>query len=195
MTGDFVALTILHPVDVMSAASPKVKKAKVPAAHPPVADMIKAALVAHNDRKGTSLVLIKKHIAANFKVDVERIASHIRKALVHGVESGSLIRVGNKGQGASGSFKIADKKVAEKKSKATKSAKPKASAAAKKPKVTKAKSPKVAKPKKVATPKKAAVKAKVAKAKTVKKASAAAAAKKPKAATAKKPASKKAVKA
>ncbi len=180
----------------MSAAAPKVKKAKAPAAHPPVAEMIKAAIVAHKDRKGTSLATIKKHIEGHFKVDMVRMAPHIRRGIVHGVTSGALLRVGNKGQGASGSFKIAEKKAAEKKPKVVKAKKPKATpkkaAAAKKPKAAAAKKPKAAsKPKKVKTPKKAAApKPKVAKAKAAPKKAAAA---KPKAT--KKPAAKKAVKA
>lgn len=190
------------------SAAPKVKKSKAPADHPPVADMIKAAIVAHKDRKGTSLATIKKHIASAFKVDMVRMAPHIRRGIVHGVASGALVRVGNKGQGASGSFKIAEKAI-EKKPKVAKAKKPAApKKVAAEPKVAKPKAtpkkkapaavakPKVAKAK--ATPKKkapAAPKPKVVKPKKPAAPKKAAAAPKPKVVKAKKPAAKKAVKA
>ena len=46
----------------------KVKKPKVAGAHPPVGDMIVAAIKALNERGGSSLSAIKKYIAANYKV-------------------------------------------------------------------------------------------------------------------------------
>ncbi|KAH9592150.1 hypothetical protein MS3_00004177 [Schistosoma haematobium] len=132
---------------------PKSSKPKMPASHPPVVNMITAAILAVKDRKGSSLATIKKYIAANYKFDVEKQAAHIRRAIVHGVEKGAFIRVGNKGKGASGSFKVAEKKIVDAKPKV---AKPKTKApSAVKPKSTpkKPKEKKVTKPK-VKTPKK-----------------------------------------
>merc|ERR1711974_492568 len=147
-----------------AAAAPKAKKAaakpKKPAAHPPSSAMVKAAIKALADKKGSSLAAIKKYVAANYKVDIVKIAPHIRKALKKGVETKALIQV-------KGSYKAAkEEKV-------------------KKPKVKKA-PPKraAAKPaKKAKTPKKAA---KPAKKPAAKKAPAKKAAAKPKKASPKK---------
>ncbi|KAA0197468.1 Histone deacetylase [Fasciolopsis buskii] len=160
---------------VAPAKKPKTAKPKVPATHPPVIDMVKAAIIAAKDRKGTSLPTIKKFIAANYKVDVEKLGPHIRRGIVHAVEKGVLVRVGNKGKGASGSFKLGEKKTAEHKPKPVKKPKapkvkkattPKKPKAAKKPAKPKAKTPskpkavkaKKATPKKPKTPKKPAAK-------------------------------------
>ncbi|XP_066304497.1 histone H1-like [Branchiostoma lanceolatum] len=143
----------------MSAPAPSPKKAKkapkAPAAHPPTTAMVTAALEALKDRKGSSLLAIKKYIAGNYKFDVEKKGHFIKRALKALVEKGTLIQV--KGTGASGSFKInvAAKKAAEKAAK-----KPVAKKPVKKPAAKKAAKPKTAKPKKTAakkatTPKKA----------------------------------------
>ncbi|KAA3671367.1 uncharacterized protein DEA37_0003207 [Paragonimus westermani] len=145
----------------------KAAKPKVPASHPPVIDMVKAAIMDAKDRKGTSLPTIEKYIAAAYKVDVEKLRPHIRRGIVHAVEENILVRVGNKGKGASGSFKVADKKVTETKPKALKKPKavkakktatpnkPKATKAPAKPKVKTSRPNATKKPKKAAaTPKK-----------------------------------------
>merc|ERR1712157_492660 len=136
----------------MGAAKPK-----KPAAHPPSSAMVKAAIKALADKKGSSLAAIKKYVAANYKVDIVKISPFIRKALKNGVESKALVQV-------KGSYKFAKeaKKPKAKKPKAAKKAKsPKK---AKKPAAKKPKSPKkAAKPKKAKTPKKAAAKPKPAK--------------------------------
>ncbi|VDP32302.1 unnamed protein product [Schistosoma mattheei] len=95
---------------VSASVTVPVKKPKVPGSHPPVINMITAAILAVKDRKGSSLATIKKYIAANYKFDVEKQTAHIRRAIVHGVEKGAFTRVGNKGKGASGSFNVAEKK-------------------------------------------------------------------------------------
>merc|ERR1719384_2863001 len=95
--------------------------------------MVKAAIKALADKKGSSLAAIKKYVAANYKVDIVKISPFIRKALKKGVEAKAILKV-------KGSYKLAKE-----------AKKPKA----KKPK--KAKSPKkAAKPKKAKSPKKAA---------------------------------------
>ena len=111
---------------VEAAAKPKTpaKKAakpKKPAAHPPSSAMVKAAIKALADKKGSSLAAIKKYIAANYKVDIVKISPFIRKALKKGVEGKALIQV-------KGSYKLAKE--------------------AKKPKAKKPKKPKAKKPKK-----------------------------------------------
>ena len=136
----------------------KAAKPKKPAAHPPTASMVKAAIKALKERNGSSLPAIKKYIAANYKYDTVKNARFINKALKAGAEKGELTKV-------KGSFKISAKAKEEKKPKAKK---PKAKKpAAKKPAgEKKAKSPKkkaAAKPKKAKTPKKAAAKKPAAK--------------------------------
>merc|ERR1719507_2877470 len=111
--------------------------------------MVKAAIKALADKKGSSLAAIKKYVAANYKVDIVKISPFIRKALKKAVVDKALVQV-------KGSYKLAKE--------AKKPAKPKAKKA-KKPKAKKPKSPKkaAAKPKKAKTPKKAAAKPKPAK--------------------------------
>merc|ERR1712076_239284 len=105
-------------------AAPKAKKAaakpKKPSAHPPSSAMVKAAIKALADKKGSSLAAIKKYVAANYKVDIVKISPFIRKALKKAVVDKALIQV-------KGSYKLAKE--------------------AKKPKVKKAKKPKAKKPK------------------------------------------------
>ena len=147
-------------VDAKSPAK-KAAKPKKPAAHPPTASMVKAAIKALKERNGSSLPAIKKYIAANYKYDVVKNARFINKALKKMSEDGVLTKV-------KGSFKLSAKAKEEKKAKKPKAKKPKA----KKPKTPKktgekkAKSPKkkaAAKPKKAKTPKKPAAKKPAAK--------------------------------
>jgi len=170
--------------DAAAAPAPakKATKPKKPADHPPVAQMVSAAISNLKERKGSSLAAIKKYIAANNKVDMDRIAPFIRRYLKKAVADGKLQQT--KGTGASGSFKLV-KKAEEKPKKKVAAKKPKA---AKKPAAKKAKTPKKAAKKPAAkkakkSPKKAAKKTP----KKEKKAKSAAKPKKPKAKTAKSP--------
>ena len=171
-----VPLAMAAAADAVSAApkkAPATKKPKTKPAHPKTSDMVMQAVRASKDRKGSSLVAIKKSIAASNKIDVDKkLSLFIRKFLKKAVADGLLIQV--KGTGASGSFKLpaAEKakkakpaaspkkaKVTAKKAKATTPKKPKAKAkkATKSPKKPKAPKPKkaVSKPKaKKAAPKK-----------------------------------------
>ena len=79
-------------------------KKKAPATHPTCIDMIVAAIGNLKEKNGSSAQAIKKYIAANYNVDMEKLATHIRKALVTGVEKGKLVQT--KGKGAAGSFKL-----------------------------------------------------------------------------------------
>merc|ERR1712045_822578 len=162
---------------MVDAAAPAAEKKKAPAkprakpTHPKTSEMVVAAVKALKERTGSSLAAIKKYIAANYKVDIVKLAPFIRKALKKGVESKQLVMV-------KASYKLSKEAKVEKKpkKKVVKKKKP----AAKKPKTPKKKPA----AKKAKTPKKAAAK----KAKTPKKAAKKPAAKKP---AAKKPAAKK----
>ena len=119
--------------DAAPAPAKKVAKAKKPAKkadHPSTAAMVVAAITALKDRKGSSRSAIKKYIAANYKVDVAKLAPFVRRFLKKAVADGKLAQV--KGTGASGSFKLA-KVEKVKKVKKPKAKKPAAKKAAKKP--------------------------------------------------------------
>uniref|UniRef100_F1L5J8 Histone H1.X n=1 Tax=Ascaris suum TaxID=6253 RepID=F1L5J8_ASCSU len=123
--GQVTASTALTPVsspaaDAVAAAPttkgtrkrgrPKSTKTKMFATHPGYQQMIKAAILAINDKKGSSRAAILKHIAQNFKLgeQLPTINAHLRQALRRGVESGFLKHT--KGTGASGSFLLAEPK-------------------------------------------------------------------------------------
>merc|ERR1712242_454202 len=128
--------------------APAAKKPKAKPTHPPTSAMVAAAIKALKERNGSSLPAIKKYIAANYKVDVVKLAPFIRKALKKGVESKKIIKV-------KASFKLA-KEEKKPKAKKPKAKKPKAKKPAKK--AAAKKSPKKAAKKAKATPKKAAKK-------------------------------------
>merc|ERR1712141_315792 len=67
--------------------------------------MVKAAIEGLKERKGSSLVAIKKYIATNYKIDPSKHSHFIKKALTSGVEKKTIVQT--KGTGASGSFKLA----------------------------------------------------------------------------------------
>merc|ERR1719266_2157004 len=115
-----------------AAAKPaKAKKAAKPAAHPPYANMIVAAIKALKDKKGSSRQAILKYVVANNKVaDADKAAVRVKLAL-------RKLVAAKKG---AGSFKLPAKEPAAKKPKAKKANKPKAAKkpAAKKPAAKKA---------------------------------------------------------
>merc|ERR1712018_965043 len=140
--GEFLSVGVLLHTMVEAAAAPAVEaKAKAPAkprakaTHPKSSEMVVAAIKALKERTGSSLAAIKKYIAANYKVDIVKIAPFIRKALKKGVESKQLVMV-------KASYKLSKeakvekkpkKKVVKKKKPAAKKAKTPKKAAAKKP--------------------------------------------------------------
>lgn len=81
------------------------KKPRSIATHPPTAEMVNKAIVELKERGGSSLQAIKKYLAANYKVDAEKLAPFIKKYLKGAVVNGKLVQT--KGKGASGSFKLA----------------------------------------------------------------------------------------
>ena len=140
-------------------AKPKAKKApKKPASHPKYSEMIAKAITALKERGGSSRIAILKHIMANNNVgkDPHAVNPHLKMALKRGVAKGTLKQ--SKGTGASGSFRLGEKKAAKKKApKAKKPKSPKKKKVAKKPAgEKKPKAKKAAKPKKAKSPKKAA---------------------------------------
>lgn len=84
------------------AAAPKkiTRKPVKPSEHPPVAVMVKAALASLKDRKGSSLVAIKKYILTSYKgIDMVRVAPFIRRSLKKAVDDGDFVQI-------KGSYKI-----------------------------------------------------------------------------------------
>merc|ERR1711937_1036931 len=124
--------------NMTDAAAPKAKKAakpKVPAAHPPYATMIAAALKGLGDKKGSSRQAILKYVVANNKVDAAKAAVRVRLALA------KMVAAAAAGKKGAGSFKLAAAPKKEKKVKKPKAKKPKAKKpkkAAKKPAAKKA---------------------------------------------------------
>ncbi|XP_065078022.1 histone H1A, sperm-like [Ochlerotatus camptorhynchus] len=101
----------VHPVHALGkapkkakAASKGEKKTKALATHPPVNEMVVAALKTLKERHGTSLQAVKKYIGANYQCDVAKLSTFIKKSLKSGVANGKLVQT--KGTGASGSFKL-----------------------------------------------------------------------------------------
>ena len=151
---------------VKAKATPKkkaaAKKEKAPAAHPKYVDMAVSAIGGLKERNGSSRQAIIKYILSHFNVghDAKAVNTHLKLALKRAVTQGKIKHA--KGQGASGSFKLAEPKAkpaaAPKKSPAKKVAaakKPKAAASAKK-----AKSPAKAKAEKAPKTKKSPAKPK-----------------------------------
>ncbi len=104
---------IIKMADIATTASPvkniaAAKKPKVPAVHPPFADMIVAALKSLKDRTGSSRQAILKYICANYKVTADKAGVHLKMALKRGVTGGLLKMARSSGKGA-GSYKIGDK--------------------------------------------------------------------------------------
>merc|ERR1711981_1343693 len=122
----------------MAAAAPKVKKAKAPAAHPPYASMITAAIKALGDKKGSSRQAILKYVVANNKVDAAKAAVRVRLALKKMIAAKKVVAAAAAGKKGAGSFKLPAKEPKAKKPKAKKPKK------AKKPAAKKAKKPKKA---------------------------------------------------
>ena len=149
-----------------TSAAPKAKKAsakpKAPATHPPYPYMIKDAVKALAEKKGSSRQAILKYICANNKVDVEKAPNRVRISLKKLVEAEVLVAGAAAGKKGAGSFKLAAKEPKPKKlvpkktaSKKTKEAK---KSTAKKPKAAKKPAAKKAVPKKKPTAKKPASK-------------------------------------
>merc|ERR1739848_160020 len=137
-----LALPVLQHTSTMAEEkAPKVTKAAKPAAHPPYANMIVAAIKALKDKKGSSRQAILKYIVANNKVaDADKAAVRVKLALRKLVAAKKVVPAAAAGKKGAGSFKLPAKEPAAKKPKAKKAEKPKAAKkpAAKKPAAKKA---------------------------------------------------------
>merc|ERR1711872_93805 len=120
--------SVTPPITMSAAAAPK-KAKKAPAAHPPYASMITAAIKALGDKKGSSRQAILKYVVANNKVDAAKAAVRVRLALKKMIAA-------KKG---AGSFKLPAKEPKAKKAKKPKAKKPKKAKKVKKPAAKKAK--------------------------------------------------------
>merc|ERR1711931_260465 len=102
------------------AAAPKVKKAtkpKTPAAHPPYATMITAAIKGLGDKKGSSRQAIFKYVVANNKVDAAKAAVRVRLALKKMIAAKKVVAAAAAGKKGAGSFKLPAKEPKAKKAK------------------------------------------------------------------------------
>merc|ERR1719219_1349907 len=125
-----------------AAAKPKAKKAAKPAAHPPYASMITAAIKKLADKKGSSRQAILKAVIAGNKVDPAKAGVRVKLALRKMIASKKIVAAAAAGRKGAGSYKLPAKAPKAKKPKAKKAKKPKAKKAAKKPAAKKAAKPK-----------------------------------------------------
>ncbi|XP_050524476.1 histone H1, orphon-like [Daktulosphaira vitifoliae] len=80
------------------------KAKKVTASHPTTATMVLEALKELKEKKGSSIITIKKFLNANYKVDTTKLGPFIKKFLVTAVADGQILQT--KGKGANGHFKL-----------------------------------------------------------------------------------------
>ncbi|RHZ56069.1 hypothetical protein Glove_406g33 [Diversispora epigaea] len=121
-----------------STAKPKPKKAATVTSHPRYEDMIRDAIIALKERKGSSRQRIKKYILTTFKLpDNSVTSSRLRLAINKGVDKGTFVFL----NGPSGTIKLVKKDAVkkDKKEPEKKEVKPKKAAEKKevKPKVEK----------------------------------------------------------
>ncbi|KAF0492624.1 histone H1-delta-like [Gigaspora margarita] len=97
-----------------TSSTPRTKKAANPPAHPKYEDMIRDAIVALKDRKGSSRQAIKKYIISSYKLPDNTITNNrLRIAINKGVEKG-LFAFYN---GPSGTIKLVKKEPVKKEKK------------------------------------------------------------------------------
>ncbi|XP_031977087.1 histone H1.8 [Corvus kubaryi] len=96
----------------LSAAKPAGMAQCFRAQHPPTLQMVKEALRAHDEKKGASVVAIKRFILAKYPtVDPIRLKYLLKQALSKGLSCGDLVRPHNSSSvGATGTYKLALKK-------------------------------------------------------------------------------------
>lgn len=113
-------------VQNVASSSPKKQKKSTKgkthsASHPKYSDMIKSALKSLNERSGSSRAAILKYVLAHYTLDPVQANQHLKLALKNGVKNKHFKQT--KGNGASGSFKLAEGAKVAKKKKATKTKK------------------------------------------------------------------------
>ncbi|XP_076279171.1 histone H1-like [Lasioglossum baleicum] len=89
---------------VKKIAKSKLKVRSTKPYHPSTANMVRAAIKALKDRKGSSLQAIKKYISTTYKVDGDKLSPFIKRYLKTALTSGAVVQTS--GKGASGSFKL-----------------------------------------------------------------------------------------
>ena len=77
--------------------------------HPTYAKMISSAILTLKDKTGSSRQAIAKYVCANYQVDADKAAFHLRRALKKGLEDGVFKTARQSGKGA-GSFRLVEKK-------------------------------------------------------------------------------------
>src|SRR5699024_4148503 len=65
--------------------------------HPPTSEMVDNAIRNLKERGGSSLVAIKRYVAASYKVDAERLSPFIKKYLKAAVVGRTLVQTNGKG--------------------------------------------------------------------------------------------------
>merc|ERR1719348_2310064 len=100
--------------------------------------MIKAAIKALGDKKGSSRQAILKYVVANNKVDAAKAAVRVRLALKKMIAAKTVVAAAAAGKKGAGSFKLPAKEPKAKKAKKPKAKKPKKVKKAKKPAAKKA---------------------------------------------------------
>ena len=74
------------------AGAAKTAKARVKPTHPPVGDMVIDAIKTLKERNGSSLIAIKKTMAATHNVDCDKLSTYIKRLLKTGVSTGKLVQ-------------------------------------------------------------------------------------------------------
>ena len=77
--------------------------------HPAYSKMISSAILTLKDKTGSSRQAIAKYVCANYQVDADKAAFHLRRALKKGLEDGVFKTARQSGKGA-GSFRLVEKK-------------------------------------------------------------------------------------
>ncbi|XP_029344422.1 histone H1.1-like [Acyrthosiphon pisum] len=90
------------------------KAKKTVAFHATTAVMVTSAIKELKEKKGLSLLAIKKYLAANYKVNPAKLAPFIRKFLKAAVANGTMVQTKN--TDTSGHFKLPVAEVKPKKS-------------------------------------------------------------------------------
>merc|ERR1712059_92701 len=85
----------------------KKTKAKVPAAHPSYAEMVTKAISEQKEKKGSSLMAIKKFVCSKYPVDVQKAPGVVLRTVRKMEKDGRLIAGAKDGKKGAGCFKIA----------------------------------------------------------------------------------------